>query len=53
MVGKRLVAEWMPPYVFENRCQFMECPCCQRLCLRGTHWSNMASELERVYQEVH
>jgi len=51
-VDKQQVAGRVPAYVFEHQCQFMECPRCRRLYWRGTHWSNMASELERVYQEV-
>jgi len=50
---KQQVGERVPPYVFQHHCQFMECPRCHRIYWRGTHWSNMASELERVYQEVH
>lgn len=52
-LDKQQVVERVPPYVFERHCQFMECPRCHRLYWRGTHWSNMASELERVYREVH
>ena len=52
-VDKQQVAERVPPYVFEHHRQFMECLRCHRLYWRGTHWSNMASELGRVYQEVH
>lgn len=52
-VNKQEVAERVPSYVFEHHRQFMECCRCRRLYWRGTHWSNMALELERVYQEVH
>ncbi len=50
-VNKEDVAGRLPPYVFKNQCQFMECPGCRRLYWRGTHWSKMISELDQVYQE--
>ena len=49
---KDQVAERVPPYVLESQSTFMECPRCLRLYWRGTHWANMMSELDRVYQEI-
>jgi uncharacterized protein with PIN domain len=48
---KSHVADRLPPYVFQTQSQFMECPECHRLYWRGTHWTNMMTELGRVYQE--
>ena len=48
---KQDVARRLPPYVFQTHSQFMECPQCRRLYWRGTHWTNMMSELERLRQE--
>ena len=48
---KQDVAWRLPPYVFQTHSQFMECPQCRRLYWRGTHWTNMMSELERLRQE--
>ena len=48
---KQDVAQRLPPYVFQTHRQFMECPQCRRLYWRGTHWTNMMSELERLRQE--
>ena len=45
------VAWRLPPYVFQTHSEFMECPQCRRLYWRGTHWTNMMSELERLRQE--
>jgi uncharacterized protein with PIN domain len=36
----------------QTQSQFMQCPHCQRLYWRGTHWSNMMDELGQVYQEI-
>ena len=49
---KGQVAERVPPYVLESQSTFMECPSCLRLYWRGTHWTNMMTELRRVYQET-
>ena len=47
-VDKEDIADRLPPYVFQTQSQFMECPQCHRLYWRGTHWSNMMSELGRA-----
>ena len=47
------VAGRVPPYVYQNHQDFMECPQCRRLYWRGTHWSSMISQLDQVYQEAH
>ncbi len=51
-VQKENVASRLPPYVFQNHQNFMECSQCQRLYWRGTHWSRMVSQLAQVCQEV-
>ena len=51
-VEKEIVADRLPPYVYQNQHSFMECPQCRRLYWRGTHWSGMKSQLDQVYQEV-
>ncbi len=50
-VAKEDIADRLPPYVFQSQCQFMECSQCRRLYWRGTHWSNMVSQLDEVYRE--
>ena len=50
--NKEEVARRLPPYVLQTQSQFMQCPQCQRLYWRGTHWSNMMEELGQVYQEI-
>lgn len=51
-VDKSDVAHRLPPYVHQTQSQFMECPQCQRIYWRGTHWSNMMTELDQLYQEI-
>ena len=51
-VAKEKVADRLPPYVYQNHSDFMECPQCCRLYWRGTHWSAMCAQIEQVYREV-
>lgn len=44
--GKEEVKELVPPYVFKTQDQFMQCPACQRIYWRGTHWRAMTRRLE-------
>ena len=47
-VSRDGVQERVPPFVFQTQEEFMECPSCQKLYWRGTHWHNMLQELSRV-----
>jgi uncharacterized protein with PIN domain len=40
------VRDLVPPHVFETQNFYMECPSCQRIYWRGTHWQAMRRELE-------
>jgi len=51
-VAKENVADRLPPYVYQNQSEFVECPQCCRLYWRGTHWSAMCSQIEQVNGEV-
>ena len=51
-IAKEDVAKRLPPYVLQTQSHFMECPQCFRLYWRGTHWSNMRSELDQALAEV-
>ncbi len=51
-VSKPMVADRLPPYVIQTQSQFMECPQCQRLYWRGTHWANMKALLGRACAEA-
>jgi uncharacterized protein with PIN domain len=41
----------VPPYIFQTQTQYMQCPVCQRVYWRGTHWQKMSQELERIVSE--
>jgi len=45
--SKNEVTERVPPYVFKTQSQFMECPNCQRIYWRGTHWQAMTKRLKK------
>ncbi len=44
------VKELVPPYVFKTQSQFRQCPNCQRIYWRGTHWRAMTQKLESFTQ---
>ena len=44
--AKDELKELVPPYVFKTQQQFMQCPACQRIYWRGTHWQAMTKKLE-------
>ena len=50
--AKEEAAVRLPTYVLATQCKFMRCPQCLRLYWKGTHWSNMKSELERAISEA-
>jgi uncharacterized protein with PIN domain len=43
---KTEVKELVPPYVYKTQDQFRQCPECQRIYWRGTHWRAMTQRLE-------
>lgn len=45
------VKDRVPPYVFKTQLQYMECPVCQRLYWRGTHWQAMLRKLESLTKQ--
>lgn len=42
------VQELVPPYVFKTQSQYFQCPSCQRVYWRGTHWQRMKQEVETL-----
>jgi uncharacterized protein with PIN domain len=38
----------VPPYVYRTQTQYMECPHCQRIYWRGTHWQAMVDKLDKL-----
>jgi len=45
--SKEQVKDLVPPYVFQTQNQYMECPTCQRIYWRGTHWQAMTERLKQ------
>jgi uncharacterized protein with PIN domain len=45
--SKDEVKDLVPPYVFKTQNQFRQCPNCQRIYWRGTHWRAMTKKLEK------
>ena len=45
--SKGEVKDLVPPYVFQTQSQFMQCPACQRIYWRGTHWQAMTQRLKK------
>ena len=45
---KEKVKGRVPPYVFRTQEQYMECPACQRIYWRGTHWEAMIRRLQKL-----
>jgi hypothetical protein len=45
---KEDVKELVPPYIFQTQTQYMQCPACQPVYWRGTHWQRMSRELEKI-----
>lgn len=41
------VKDLVPPYVYQTQSQFMQCPACQRIYWRGTHWQAMTKTLKK------
>ena len=41
------VKDRVPPYVYKTQDQYMECPACQRIYWRGTHWEAMLRKLKK------
>jgi len=44
---KEGIKDLVPPYVYQTQSQFMQCPTCQRIYWRGTHWQAMTRRLEK------
>ena len=49
---KEEVKGLVPPYVFKTQTQYMQCPACNRIYWRGTHWQRMSWELEKIVSEA-
>ena len=46
--SKEEIRSMVPAYVFQTQDSFMQCPCCNRVYWRGTHWERMKKKLEQM-----
>jgi len=46
--GKDEVRDIVPAYVFKTQSQYFQCPVCERVYWRGTHWQRMNKEMEML-----
>lgn len=44
--NRQQVKDLVPPYVFQTQSQYSQCPACQRIYWRGTHWQAMNLRIE-------
>jgi hypothetical protein len=45
-ISRENVRDRVPPYVYRNQTQYVECPNCHRVYWQGTHWQAMVKKLE-------
>ncbi|MBA7484501.1 hypothetical protein ES707_20028 [subsurface metagenome] len=50
--NKDQVKDRVPPYVFQTKSQYVECPACHRIYWRGTHWQAMTKKLKKLMNET-
>jgi len=46
--SKDEVRDLVPAYVFKTQSHYFQCPVCQRIYWRGTHWHRMNKEMEAL-----
>lgn len=46
--SKDEVRDLVPAYVFKTQSHYFQCPICQRIYWRGTHWQRMNKEMETL-----
>ena len=46
--SKDEVRDLVPVYVFKTQSHYFQCPVCQRIYWRGTHWQRMNKEMEAL-----
>ncbi len=48
--SKQQVQDQVPPYIFQTKNQYVECPACHRIYWRGTHWQAMTEQLKKFME---
>jgi len=49
--SKEEVKDLVPAYVFRTQDRYMQCPACQRVYWKGTHWVKMVEWLEEFQKD--
>jgi uncharacterized protein with PIN domain len=47
-VKQEEIKDRVPPYVYQTKSQFVECPVCRRVYWQGTHWEAMTQTLNKL-----
>lgn len=47
-VNREEIKDRIPPYVYQTKSQFVECPVCHRVYWQGTHWEAMTQTLSKL-----
>ena len=47
VVNREDIKDRVPPYVYQTKSQFVECPVCHRVYWQGTHWAAMTRTLSQ------
>ena len=46
--GREDVRNLVPPHVYKTQTHYMQCPLCQRVYWRGTHWQAMCRQIKSL-----
>jgi uncharacterized protein len=47
-LDREAVKERVPPYVWQTRFEYVECPACRRVYWKGSHWTAMKDRLVKI-----
>jgi uncharacterized protein with PIN domain len=47
-VNREEIKDRVPPYVYQTKSQFVECPVCHRVYWQGTHWEAITQTLSKL-----
>jgi uncharacterized protein with PIN domain len=53
LVQREEIKDRVPPYVYQTKSQFVECPVCHRVYWQGSHWEAMIQTLEKLQADKH
>ena len=50
-VNREEIKDIVPPYVYDTKSQFVECPVCHRIYWQGSHWEAMTQTLNKLVEK--